>query len=122
MADLSATRTFTCFLLVEKTPDAWKKAQIVDTLVQYTFEVAKTKKIFYFPVKEKFITFPEDHWIPNKDELRGKAYCKYHNSWNQTTNDVVGVSEMSCRTRSKKGYSSSLTKKRLWQSMRILSH
>ena len=26
MADLSATRTFTCPLLVEKTPDVWKKA------------------------------------------------------------------------------------------------
>ena len=37
-------------------------------------------------MKEKFITFPKDHWIPNKDELRGKAYCKYHNSWNHTTN------------------------------------
>ena len=78
------------------TPDAWKKTQIVDTHVQYTFEVAKTKEIFYFMVKEifdflvkeifdflvkeKFITFPKDHRIPNKDKLRGKAYCKYHNS------------------------------------------
>ena len=70
------------------TPDAWKKTQIVDTQVQYTFEVAKTKEMFYFMVKEifdflvkeKFITFPKDHRIPNKDKLRGKAYCKYHNS------------------------------------------
>ena len=35
---------------------------------------------------EKFITFPKDHRIPSKDELRGKAYFKYHNSWNHTTN------------------------------------
>ena len=38
LADLSATRTFTCPLLVEKTPDVWKKTQIVDIQVQYTFE------------------------------------------------------------------------------------
>ena len=31
VADLSATRTFTCPLLVEKTLDVWKKEQIVDT-------------------------------------------------------------------------------------------
>ena len=80
MADLSATGTFTCPLLVEKTPNVWKKAQIVDTQVQYTLEVAKIKEIFDFLVKEKFITFPKDHRIPNKDELRGKAYYKCHNS------------------------------------------
>ena len=50
----------------------------------------KTKEIFDFIVKEKFITFPKDHWIPNKDELRGKTYCKYHNSWNHTTNACWG--------------------------------
>ena len=64
MADLSSTRTFTCPLLVEKAPDVWKKAQIVDTQVQYTFEVAKTREIFDFLVKEKFITFTKDHRIP----------------------------------------------------------
>ena len=31
MADLSTTRTITCHLLVEKAPNVWKKAQIVDT-------------------------------------------------------------------------------------------
>ena len=41
-------------------------------------------------MNEKFITFPKDHQIPNKDELRGKAYCKYHNSRNHTTNACLG--------------------------------
>ena len=90
MADLSATRTFTCPLLVEKTPDVWKKVPIVDTYVPYTFEVAKTEEIFDFLVKEKFITFPKDHRIPSKDELREKTYYKYHNSWNHTTNACWG--------------------------------
>ena len=91
MADLSVIRTFTYPLLVEKTLDVWKKAQIVDTQVQYTFEVAKTDEIFDFLVEEKFITFPKDHRIPNKDELRGKAYYKYQNSWNHTTNAGWGL-------------------------------
>ena len=50
----------------------------------------KIEEIFYFLVKEKFITFPKDHWIPSKDELKGKAYYKYHNSWNHTTNACWG--------------------------------
>ena len=33
VADLFATGTFTCPLLVEKTLDVWKKEQIVDTRV-----------------------------------------------------------------------------------------
>ena len=41
-------------------------------------------------MKEKSITFLKDHRIPNKDELRGKAYCKYHNLWNHTTNACWG--------------------------------
>ena len=39
-----------------------------------------------FIVKEKFITFPHDHQLPSKNELRGKIYCKYHNFWNHSTN------------------------------------
>ena len=79
VADLSTTETFTYPFLIEKASGLWKKAQIVGTQVQCTFEVAKTKEIFNFLVKEKFITFPKDHWIPSKDELRGTTYCKYHN-------------------------------------------
>ena len=90
VVDLSATGTFTNPLSVEKAHNVWKKAQIVDTQVQYTFEVAKTEEIFDFLVKEKFITFSKGHWFPSKDKLRGKAYCKYHNSWNHTTNACWG--------------------------------
>ena len=37
-------------------------------------------------MNEKFITFPQDHKLPSKEELRGKVYYKYHNSWNHCTN------------------------------------
>ena len=70
VAYLSTIGTFTCLLLVEKTHDLWKKAQVVGTKVQYPFKVAKTEEIFDFLVKEKFITFPKDHWVPKNDELR----------------------------------------------------
>ena len=37
-------------------------------------------------MKEKFITFPQDHQLPIKEELKRKVYYKYHNSWNHSTN------------------------------------
>ena len=76
--------------LVEKAPNLWKKAHMVRTQVQHTFEVVKTKEIFYFLVKENFITFPKDHRIPSKEELREKTYCKYQNSCNHSTNACWG--------------------------------
>ena len=70
VVDLYATRTFTCSLLVEKTLDVWKKAQIVDTHIQYTFAVVKIEEMFDFLVKQKFITFPKDHWIPYRIPIK----------------------------------------------------
>ena len=64
-------------------PDLGKKSQASNARAQYTSDVAKTKD---FIVQEKFITFPQDHQLPSKNELRGKVYCKYHNSWNHSTN------------------------------------
>ena len=63
--------------------DLGKESQVSNALAQYTFDVAKTEE---FLVKEKFITFPQDHRLPSKEEFRGKVYYKYHNSWNHSTN------------------------------------
>ena len=86
VADFPSTGSFICHLLVKKVPDRWKKSHTFNTQAQYTFDVTKTEKIFDFLLKEKFTTFPQDHLLPNKEELRGKVYCKYHNFWNHGTN------------------------------------
>ena len=67
---LLSTGSLICSLLVKKALDLWKKSQTSNTVVQYTFDVTKTEEIFL--LKEKFITFPQDHQLPNKEELRGK--------------------------------------------------
>ena len=58
VVDLSITGTFTYPLLVEKTLELWKMAQIVGTQIHYTFKIAKTEEIFDFLVKEKI------HYLP----------------------------------------------------------
>ena len=88
VADLLSTGSFIypiLVLLVKKAPDLWKKACTSNTQVQYAFNAEKTEEIDFL-LKEKFITFSQDHQLPNKEKLKGKVYCKYHNSWNHSTN------------------------------------
>ena len=54
-----------------------------EILSTYTYDVKKTEE---FLLNKKYITFPQDHKLPSKKELRGKVYYKYHNSWNHSTN------------------------------------
>ena len=75
---------------LQNTLNISKTTRVYFGVLQYTFEVVKTKEMFDSLVKEKFITFLKDHWIPIKDELRGKAYCKYQNSWNHAINECWG--------------------------------
>ena len=86
VAYIRSTGSFIYHLLVKKAPNSWKKSQTSNTQVQYTFDASMIEGIFYFLLKERFITFPHDHPLPNKEELEGKVYYKYHNSWNHGTN------------------------------------
>ncbi|XP_058216189.1 uncharacterized protein LOC131327177 [Rhododendron vialii] len=36
---------------------------------------------------DKLLKLPFGHKIPALDELKGKEYCKYHNSWSHSTNN-----------------------------------
>ena len=66
IADLQSIGSFIYPLLVKKMPNLWRKSHISNTQAQYTFDVAKTKDIFDFLLKKKFITFPQDRQLPSK--------------------------------------------------------
>ena len=68
-------------------PNLGKKSQASNAQALYTSDMAKIEE---FLVNEKFITFPQDHQLPSKEELRGKVYCKYHNFWNHSTKSCWG--------------------------------
>lgn len=55
----------------------------------YTFDVSKAEAIFYQLVADKLIKFPQGHSLPKPEELKGKEYCKYYNSWSHTTNNYI---------------------------------
>ncbi|KAK1664284.1 hypothetical protein QYE76_052443 [Lolium multiflorum] len=55
----------------------------------FDFDVTKTEQIFDLLLAEKHIKVPEGHKFPTVQELNGKPYCKWHNTFTHTTNDRV---------------------------------
>jgi hypothetical protein len=53
--------------------------------IKYTYDVAKCDRIFDELLKAGKIKI--GHTIPPLEELKRRAYCKFHNSYSHTTND-----------------------------------
>ncbi|KAK1626903.1 hypothetical protein QYE76_001218 [Lolium multiflorum] len=53
----------------------------------FDFDVTKTEQIFDLLLAEKHIKVPEGHKFPTVQELNGKPYRKWHNTFTHTTND-----------------------------------
>jgi hypothetical protein len=49
--------------------------------------VSKAEQIFDLLLKEKQLKLPKGHKFPIVQELQGRPYCKWHNSFTQATND-----------------------------------
>ncbi|KAF7150804.1 hypothetical protein RHSIM_Rhsim02G0050900 [Rhododendron simsii] len=85
--------------IVNRKPDVCKafvKTELAKQTVQeasnkptkaYTFDITKAEAIFYQLLTDKLLKLPFGHKIPTSDELKGKEYCKYHNSWSHSTNN-----------------------------------
>ena len=65
------------------------KAAVSKPARTYTFDVTKAEIIFDQLNFDKMVNLPPGHKIPSKDELKGKEYCKYHNSWGHSTNKCL---------------------------------
>ena len=55
----------------------------------YLFGISKVDQIFDCLVKGKQIKLLEGQEILPTDEIKGKKYCKWHYSWNHTTNNCT---------------------------------
>jgi hypothetical protein len=53
--------------------------------IKYTYDVAKCDRIFDELLKDGKIKIT--HTIPPLEELKRRAYCKFHNSYSHATND-----------------------------------
>ncbi|KAM1496580.1 hypothetical protein ACFXTO_031165 [Malus domestica] len=63
--------------------------ETVKTSKVYTFDITKADAIFDQLLLAKIIKLRLGHNIPKAEELKGKTYCKYHNSTKHTMNNCV---------------------------------
>jgi len=56
-----------------------------DEEMKFTFDISKCDKIFDALLQDKMIRI--SHTLPPFEELKRRAYCKYHNSFSHATND-----------------------------------
>ncbi|KAG5068559.1 hypothetical protein JHK85_000936 [Glycine max] len=61
-----------------------------DGKVEYDFDISKAYRIFEHLIKDQQIRLKKGHKIQSLDKLKGKKYCKWHNSYiHFTTNCIV---------------------------------
>jgi hypothetical protein len=53
----------------------------------FDFDVVKVEQIFNLLLKEKQLKFPEGYKPPTAQELKGRSYCKWHDSFTHSTSD-----------------------------------
>ncbi|KAM1588619.1 hypothetical protein ACFX10_027610 [Malus domestica] len=92
-AEIVIDKPYVCKALTQidskevKTRSATKET--MKTSKVYTFDITKADAIFDQLLSAKIIKLRPKNNIPKAIELKGKIYCKYHNSSKHTTNNYV---------------------------------
>ncbi|KAM0966826.1 uncharacterized protein LOC126609222 [Malus sylvestris] len=94
MAEIVIDKPYVCKALVHaNSKDVKTRLASVEvavkTLKVYTFDITKADAIFNQLLIAKIVKLRTGHNIPKADDLKGKNYCKYHNSNKHATNNCV---------------------------------
>ena len=54
-----------------------------------TFDLTKADDIFDHLFAANFLKLPKGVKTPSPEELKGKMYCKWHNSWSHSTKNCI---------------------------------
>ena len=89
-AELAVKRPFVCKAL-EKTELAARSLHNNSKTPPrtYTFDIRKADLIFDQLLAAKLIKLSVGHVIPPVEQMKGKLFCKFHNSWKHSTNNCV---------------------------------
>ncbi|KAL2532097.1 putative retroelement [Abeliophyllum distichum] len=55
----------------------------------FSFDITKAEVIFDRLYKDKQTRLSEKHKLPISEQIKGKIYCKWHNTWSHTTNSCL---------------------------------
>ena len=93
-AEIVIDKPYICKALTHINPKDVKALPISEentakTTKVYTFDITKADAIFDQLLLAKIIRLRPGHNIPKVEELKGRIYCKYHDSSKHTTNNCV---------------------------------
>jgi len=92
-AEIVINKPYVCKALTQiNSKDAKTRSaseETIKTSKVYTFDITKADAIFDQLLLAKIIKLRPGHNIPKAEELKGKTYCKFHNSNKYTTNNCV---------------------------------
>ncbi|XP_050233432.1 uncharacterized protein LOC126681919 [Mercurialis annua] len=87
MAEFLGKKPTECAAL--RKPGYVKKNKMAVIQKEYSFDLTKADDIFDALLKDGKISLSEGHVVLSSEELIGKDYCKFHNSWRHSTNNCV---------------------------------
>ncbi|KAM1340099.1 hypothetical protein ACFX2H_038543 [Malus domestica] len=92
-AEIVIDKPYVCKALIQIDSKEVKTRSVTEKTMKtskvYTFDITKADAIFDQLLSAKIIKLRLGHTIPKAEELKGKIYCKYHNSSKHTTNNCV---------------------------------
>ena len=84
--ELVSVNTYICFALKTAKDREQPKGEGKEG---YSYNIAKVDQIFNHLLKDRQIKLTKGHQILLLDELNGKKYYKWHNSFNHTTKNCI---------------------------------
>ena len=91
VAEIISKRPYMCKSLPKPTEAQLSavKTQPYEAGKQYSFDIAMADQIFDYMIADRQIRLPHNVKLPSTSELKGKEYCKWHNSWRHGTNNCL---------------------------------
>ena len=78
-----------CEALIHKDTTIDQQFKKKDLHRKYSFDLTKADDIFDHLLAANFLKLPKRVKILSPDELKGKVYCKWHNSWSHSTKNCI---------------------------------
>ncbi|KAM2972025.1 hypothetical protein FF2_018763 [Malus domestica] len=92
-AEIVIDKPYVCKALAQISSKKVKTGSAIEETAKtsklYTFDITKAEAIFDQLLSLKIIKLRLGHNIPKAEELKGRTYCKYHNSTKHATNNCV---------------------------------
>ncbi|GMP42059.1 hypothetical protein CsSME_00011926 [Camellia sinensis var. sinensis] len=88
-AEIVGKEPVICEALIHKDTTIDQQFKKKDFHRKYSFDLTKADDIFDHWLAANFLKLPKGVKLLSPDELKGKIYCKWHNSWSHSTKNCI---------------------------------